>query len=862
MKKPKSLRPTTIIPDRLYVDREADRQLENLIEDMGRPGYVLVARQMGKTNLLLRMKRRQEEAGNFALYFDLSTRFSSARDLFRSIVDGFLEKLNDEELAIKVKKDRDTSGLEPNVEYDRHIRWALSSCGAPKVIVILDEIDSLVGHDFSDRILSQIRSMYFARANYSVYERLTYVLSGVAEPTDLIKDKNISPFNIGEKIYLSDFSLGEVAHLLRKADLNFPVDVVECVYDWARGNPRMTWDICSALEDAALSGEIISPAMVEPLVRRLYLMRFDRPPIDHIRALAETDQQIRGALISLLYGKGAALDDSARSRLYLAGITDASFNEAPRLKNRIISEALSESWLTQVEAEQRGIVEAAAIHYRERRFRQAVDLYEQFLVSRGGVLSDLNCIQLMELGIARYSLSRFAEAIPVLQEAISAVGRSKELRETLKFYLASAHLISGDVASAVPLFNEVINFDGEFRLQAKHALSSAYLSLSIVEYADLITSLSNEVLSEVDVSGLSPLAIAELEAASHYNIAQVFLATNRKDKGRAHIRSAVECAGSAHLPGLVAVVSEFIEDRAYRRTLLIQAVQCILENEPVISDSPDAFVLKMDSLGRLLDCALELGESDLFRSLLAFTQKSCSGTAFDQILAIIRMSANRPRNRKTLDHLLHYVMNDGDIINSSSAPSRLEALRLWLSDSSEPYNTEAFYRFVKEIRGNRGSIEGEDLIFLLGRIANLLRMGNFLEAVRVIEFVREHEKFFIDRSLVFFVIFVQHEMALYKSLGDNIHEQSCAREIIELTSSSVLKLHDVPSAYEAVIPRLRALAIQVIDEAKERRGSKFGRNEYVVVRHKSTGVHETAKYKLVAGRIASGELEIIGKGGS
>lgn len=47
----KVLKPYTIIPDRLYVPRDADRQLAEIINDMQRPGYVLVSRQMGKTNL-------------------------------------------------------------------------------------------------------------------------------------------------------------------------------------------------------------------------------------------------------------------------------------------------------------------------------------------------------------------------------------------------------------------------------------------------------------------------------------------------------------------------------------------------------------------------------------------------------------------------------------------------------------------------------------------------------------------------------------------------------------------------------------------------------------------------------------------
>jgi hypothetical protein len=318
----KTLRGTTIIPDHLYVDRDADRQLEAIIEDMGRPGHVLVARQMGKTNLLLRMKRQRDAAGEIALYFDLSVHFSSALELFRHIIDGLVDRIDNEDLRDRIGAERAKGGLEPNAEYDRHLRLALAEAGTSRVIIILDEVDSLVGRPFSDRILAQIRSMYFARANHPVYEMLTYVLSGVAEPTDLIKDKNISPFNIGEKIYLNDFSLEEVTLLVRKARLDLTDNVIQEVYDWAGGNPRMTWDILASLEDVSRRGEEVEPASVGETVQRLYLARYDRPPIDHIRALAENDQRIRSSLITLLYGKGDTLDDAARSRLYLAGITN------------------------------------------------------------------------------------------------------------------------------------------------------------------------------------------------------------------------------------------------------------------------------------------------------------------------------------------------------------------------------------------------------------------------------------------------------------------------------------------------------------------------------------------------------------
>ena len=67
----KILRKYTTIPDHLYVNRNADEQLQTIIEEMERPGYVLVARQMGKTNLLFNAKRELEGKNRLFIYVDL-----------------------------------------------------------------------------------------------------------------------------------------------------------------------------------------------------------------------------------------------------------------------------------------------------------------------------------------------------------------------------------------------------------------------------------------------------------------------------------------------------------------------------------------------------------------------------------------------------------------------------------------------------------------------------------------------------------------------------------------------------------------------------------------------------------------------
>ena len=55
---------TTIVSRDQYIERSADLQIQRIISEMARPGYVLVARQMGKTNLLLHTKEVMQSDKN------------------------------------------------------------------------------------------------------------------------------------------------------------------------------------------------------------------------------------------------------------------------------------------------------------------------------------------------------------------------------------------------------------------------------------------------------------------------------------------------------------------------------------------------------------------------------------------------------------------------------------------------------------------------------------------------------------------------------------------------------------------------------------------------------------------------------
>ena len=81
------LKSYTIVPDDLYVERKADMQLHNIVETMQRPGYVLVSRQMGKTNLLLKTKRKWENDRDLYVYIDMSNVDETEKECFQSLID-------------------------------------------------------------------------------------------------------------------------------------------------------------------------------------------------------------------------------------------------------------------------------------------------------------------------------------------------------------------------------------------------------------------------------------------------------------------------------------------------------------------------------------------------------------------------------------------------------------------------------------------------------------------------------------------------------------------------------------------------------------------------------------------------------
>lgn len=650
------LSPNTIIPADLYVERAADRQLQSVIDEMGRPAYILVARQMGKTNLLLNMKRNRQD--DFVVYFDLSNRFETARGFFRNIIDTIIESSLDVFGSIhSIEHQRKDNVLEPSVEYDRHLRLLLRACGK-KIVLILDEIDSLIGCSYSDTILSQVRSMYFSRGNFEIYKNLTYVLSGVADPSDLIKDRNISPFNIGEKIYLEDFTKLEFFNFVKVAKLDVGQDIVERIFWWADGNPRISWDICSEVELERIKDVEITCASIDEIIERLYLREYDRAPIDHIRTLVEFDSEIRKAIMSIKYSRSDFADDKVRGKLYLAGIAKSDGHKGIIIKNRVVDAALSERWIQQLDNTKVSLADEATRAFAARDYAKAVKFYDEILASK----QDLSDAQMLELGEAHLNTEKLDEALCEFDVVASRTSDDK-LRQLAMLQSGLTNLLLKNNRVSLEKFKSAaqgpdlaLSITARLNLQVIYGrIGEAEQSFDAISMSlDLVTEIGQ--LKEPDQHYLFTTALA--------NLAALYLAYGDEPKSLEVLIQALDVAPDQFKPFLFIEFYKRCDDKQKKVNALKLFVDLIAsQNIELSRDLYSALGLSKSVLGQALLGLIDHQQLSIFEQLLLIIKRQYFQTHTSSVAVMIDLAeviegADKSEGVKLLQYCESYCLTD------------------------------------------------------------------------------------------------------------------------------------------------------------------------------------------------------------
>ena len=349
----------------VYIPRRADAELLALCKE-GTFAYVLTARQMGKSSLMVRTAQQLAEDDIVAAIVDLqgSGKVVSVEQWYLNFLVSLEEALEAQDVWLETNVRRwwqENSDLGASKRFSLFMEKVLLAEVTAPVVVFVDEIDTTLGLDFTDDFFVAIRYFYTSRAVKPVFERLSFVLIGVATPGDLIRDPQRTPFNVGRRVEVTDFALAEAMPLV--AGLGLPVleaeRVMEWVMEWTGGHPYLTQQLCRAVAEKSTEGGLMSGASwtaagIGEVVADTFL-----------GAMAERDnnlQFVRGMLVErspdvhevlttygqIWRGKQRVQDEEQsliKSHLKLSGIICREGDKTLRVRNPIYETVFDDGWI-------------------------------------------------------------------------------------------------------------------------------------------------------------------------------------------------------------------------------------------------------------------------------------------------------------------------------------------------------------------------------------------------------------------------------------------------------------------------------------------------------------------------------------
>lgn len=314
----------------IYVERSADADALRHLQAMN---YLMIIepRTQGKSSLLGHLRMQYATDDILFAYADLADLDVVTQELWFSQLS--------EKLSLFLNEIPSYAHIPPPTqmqEWRAFLRDLAQWCenNTLQVILVLDEVGAMSRVAWAEEFFISLRTFFNERAFVEKYQRVTCVLAGAFDPKELIRDEQISPFNIAQRVYLEDFTREEIIRLIQILDWQkTPVEILaERIYQWTGGQPFLTQLLCSRLPLDA------HPADIDTAAERV--RRYDWNLLASISESIQRDTKLHGYLKKIQSGeviKYYPRENPRQAQLELLGIIRADEQGNCMIRNRIYS---------------------------------------------------------------------------------------------------------------------------------------------------------------------------------------------------------------------------------------------------------------------------------------------------------------------------------------------------------------------------------------------------------------------------------------------------------------------------------------------------------------------------------------------
>lgn len=313
--------------------RRADSEI---IEALIRQEFVFVldSRQKGKSSLIVNSLVRLHENGVTTVRIDLQRLGSNltAEQWYAGLLHAIGQDLNLTKALFDYWK--------LNIEVGPMTRWfaALEHVVLPSIrgpiVIFVDEVDFVQSLTFSsDEFFAGIRECYNRRSTSSDFRRLAFCLVGVAAPAQLIHNEDVTPFNIGRRVELTDLTRTE----LRAYETQLSSHgrdgrkILDRIYTWVSGHPYLTQLLAA---QASLDSQVRTKRDVDMLVHRFLLSADAREKEANI---ADTERRLLQASLPSTQKNESRSQVLEIHRLLLCGDVDSARHDGTVISTILLS---------------------------------------------------------------------------------------------------------------------------------------------------------------------------------------------------------------------------------------------------------------------------------------------------------------------------------------------------------------------------------------------------------------------------------------------------------------------------------------------------------------------------------------------